>query len=304
MMRIIARPPGYAAALLLAGTAALAVPAAQASASIPGPAVVPCSSTALITAIQLANRPVQMISDSGSAVIRLSPRCNYVLTTAVTADDGLPPITGDIAVSGGPGTRISRSSSAGSLRIFDVTAMGRLTLVNVTVANGNTGAGGGIRDNGSLVLRNVRLTGNSAGFGGAVGIGTGADATISNSELDGNGSPSGIGGAIASNGDLVVERSTLAGNTAFDGGAVNTQPGGTTRISRTVMTRNSASHQGGGLANHGTTVLTGDRVVFNHATTAGGGIFNTGTVTLLHSVVAINSPDNCNPRGTIPGCRR
>ena len=56
--------------------------------------------------------------------------------------------------------------------------------------------------------------------------------------------------------------------------------------------------------NHGTMVLTGDRVVFNQATTAGGGVLNAnnGTVTLRFSVIAFNSPDNCNPQGTIAGC--
>src|SRR5882724_12046414 len=94
IMRIIARPSGYAAALLLAGTAALAAPAAaQATAPIPGPPVVPCSSSALAAAIQNANL-------AGSATLRLSGRCTYVLTTAAAPGDGLPPVTGNIAISG------------------------------------------------------------------------------------------------------------------------------------------------------------------------------------------------------------
>src|SRR5882724_9412621 len=96
IMRIIARPSGYAAALLLAGTAALAAPAAaQASAPIPVPPVVPCSSSALVAAIQNAN-------SAGSGILRLSPVCNYVLTTAVAPGDGLPLISGRLTVIGGP----------------------------------------------------------------------------------------------------------------------------------------------------------------------------------------------------------
>jgi hypothetical protein len=81
----IARSPGYAAAVLLAGAAVLAAPAAaEASAALPGPAVVPRSGSALVTAIQNAK-------SARFAVLRLSRGCNYILTSAVTGDDGLPP---------------------------------------------------------------------------------------------------------------------------------------------------------------------------------------------------------------------
>jgi len=48
-----------------------------------------------------------------------------------------------------------------------------------------------------------------------------------------------------------------------------------------------------------------DRVTFNAAAQAGGGIVNSGagTVTLRFTVVAFNTPDNCSPHGTIPGCQ-
>jgi hypothetical protein len=36
----------------------------------------------------------------------------------------------------------------------------------------------------------------------------------------------------------------------------------------------------------------------------GGGIFSfRGTVSLLRSAVTLSTPDNCNPQGTITGCR-
>ena len=38
--------------------------------------------------------------------------------------------------------------------------------------------------------------------------------------------------------------------------------------------------------------------------TAGGGIFNNhGTVTLLNALIIGNHPDNCEPTGTITGCK-
>jgi hypothetical protein len=297
-MRIISRSSGYASALLLAGTAALAAPAAaQASAALPGPPVVPCSSSALVAAIQQAN-------SARFATLVLSRGCDYVLTTAASGNDGLPPITGTLVVLGSGGTTISRSSSA-AFRIFDVAARGRLTLANVTVANGNSGneVGGGIFDEGTVVLRNVRLTGNTAPSGGGMVVRDGAHATVSFSELDGNNAAAAAGGAIDSSGDLVIDHSRVTGNTAhFFGGGVFTMSPGTSRITGTVVARNVAGGQGGGISNGSTMVLRGDRVVFNRAG-SGGGIFNGGTLSLRLTLVAFNSPDNCSPQGTIRGCR-
>ena len=145
---------------------------------------------------------------------------------------------------------------------------------------GGAGAGGGILDQGSLTLRNVRLTGNSA--------------------------TSAVGGGIQNAGQLSVDRSRLAGNTAAAfGGGLSTEAGGTSRITRTAVAHNRAGNLGGGIANLGTTVLTGSRVVLNRAAD-GGGISNApnGSVSLRFTLVAFNSPDNCTPQGTIRGCLR
>jgi len=49
--------------------------------------------------------------------------------------------------------------------------------------------------------------------------------------------------------------------------------------------------------------LTDSFVTGNSARHAGGGIFNSfGTVTLNRTIVANNSPDNCRPTGSVPGC--
>ena len=114
------------------------------------------------------------------------------------------------------------------------------------------------------------------------------------------------GGAVFSLGNLAIDRSALARNTTpANGGAIFADAGSTTRISGTVLTRNSAGIRGGGILNIGAMVLRFDRVTFNHASVAGGGIFNagSGTVSLLFTLVAFNTPDNCSPQGTIRGCR-
>ena len=286
-----------AAGAIVAGAAVFAAPAAAQASAL---TVVPCSSSALVTAINQAN-------GAGSATLLLSRGCHYVLPTAVALGDGLPPVTGSLVILGSGGTTISRSPSDGAekFRIFEVVSGARLTLVNVTVANGDPGPirGGGILDDGTVVLRNVRLTGNTATEGGGLVVLNGAHATISFSQLDGNNASIGSGGAIESAGDLVVNHSRVTGNTAGnDGGGVFTQ-GGSSQITGTVVARNVARNVGGGIFNVAIVALTGDRVVFNHAGNSGGGIFNAGTLSLRFTLVAFNSPDNCHPQGTIRGCR-
>jgi hypothetical protein len=321
-MRILARPSGYAAALLLAGAAGLALPT-MASAAIQPPPNVVCSSSDLVAAIQHAN-------SVGSATLLLAGNCNYALTAAASGNDGLPAITGNITLTGAQGTTISRSAGS-AFRIIEVARGGSLTLSGVTVTNGLSGStGGGIQDSGTLSLQNVRLTGNTAGFGGgALAVAPGARATVGSSSLTGN-STRGAGGGILNQGTLSLQDDTLSGNTAAHGGAIdnagqfsaddstltgnsarlnggglNTDGPGSSQISGTSVDHNRAGAFGGGISNQGRTALFGGRVVFNHAF-VGGGIVNVprGSVSLRGTFVAFNSPDNCRPRGTIRGCMR
>ena len=77
---------------------------------------------------------------------------------------------------------------------------------------------------------------------------------------------------------------------------------------------NRAGGDGGGIANGvplpgpmplvgGALKLVNSQVIGNTAA-AGGGIFNNlGTVTLVNALIIANHPDNCEPTGTITGCR-
>ncbi|MGN6168406.1 MAG: hypothetical protein ACTHQQ_09580, partial [Solirubrobacteraceae bacterium] len=92
----------------------------------------------------------------------------------------------------------------------------------------------------------------------------------------------------------------------------------TATLNKTVVSGNSApGGLGGGITNAiffagqptPTLVLNNSQVTDNSAA-AGGGIVNisfdptvsAGTVTLRHSDVSGNTPDNCEPPGSISGC--
>ena len=284
-MRIISRPLSYAGALLLAGTAALAAPAAaQAAAALPGPPVVPCSSSALVAAIQQAN-------SARFATLVLSRGCNYVLTSAAATGDGLPPITGNLVILGTGGTTISRSATTG-FRIVDVAPGGTLTLANVTVANGNgPGTGGGILDNGNLVLRGVRLTGNTAPDGGGLFVGLGGRATVSSSLIAGNTAPA-LGGGILDEGGLTLQNVRLTGNTSGTAGGLGVGGPAQATVSFSQLTGNSAtSAVGGGIQNAGQLSVDHSRLAGNSAAAFGGGLSTEagGTSRITRTAVAHNS---------------
>jgi hypothetical protein len=71
---------------------------------------------------------------------------------------------------------------------------------------------------------------------------------------------------------------------------------------RRTIDHNFGTSLGGGVESDGTTSL--DRVLIEHNRAAtGGGVFvEAGTVTATHSVIRANTPDNCSPAGSVPGC--
>jgi hypothetical protein len=273
--------------------------AAQAQPAAGGPSFrVPCGTAALVTAINAAN------SGSGATLV-LAANCTYNITTPATAADGLPAITGHVILQGGPNTVIRRIPVLpAAFRILDVTAAGTLIVNDVSILNGSTaGFGGGIQNAGTLILEQVRMSGNAAGNGGAVANNAGATATVSDTLMTGNTTTSVGGGGILNLGTLTLTGSIISGNTApINGGGINTQSAGITRVIQSTVNRNTSGGPGGGLSNLGTTTLVGTTVEFNKGS-AGGGIATGNTnVTLRGSTVENNTPDNCSPLNTIPGC--
>ena len=287
---------GTGAAILAGGTLLMASPAPSDAA---GARIirVPCSTPALAASITAANAP-------GGAVLRLARRCVYTITTPASAATGLPDITGNVTLVGGPGTTIRRDQAAGAFRILNVSAGATLVVAGISILNGSTaGLGSGVLNGGTLVLRQTTLSGNTAGNGGAVSNAAGATATISRSLFTAN-NTTGVGGAGVINfGVMTVFASAFRLNTApINGGAVNTQPGGTTRIIQSTISRNTSAGLGGGISDLGTTTLERTLVELNRGSGGGGIATGNTNVTLIRSIVRNNQPDNCNPLNTIPGC--
>jgi hypothetical protein len=287
---------GVGGAILAGGMLMMATPA-QSSAAAARVVEVPCDTAALAAAITAANAP-------GGGVLRLARHCAYTITTPATAADGLPIITGDVTLVGGPGTTIRRDPTAAVFRVLEVAAGARLRVAGTSILNGSTaGLGGGILNAGTLVLSHTTLSGNNAGNGGAVANNGGARATISRSLLKANATTGVGGGGIINFGVLTVAESVIELNTApINGGGIDTQPSGTTELVQSTIEGNTSGGLGGGLSNLGNTVLHRTLVERNRGSAGGGVATGNADVLLSRSVVRDNQPDNCSPRNTISGC--
>jgi hypothetical protein len=293
--------PKISGALTAAALAGAAVVVTGPAAEAKGIAV-PCSTPALVNAINRANTFT-------AATVRLSPKCIYTISTPATATDGLPVITGNVTILGGPSTTIRRDPAlppTATFRVLEVATGARLAVKGIFILNGRSNSlGGAILDNGTLVLNRVTISGNTASDGGAIAIVTGATATVSRSIISTNQATNIGGGGIVSIGTLTLIGSLVEANLAPFGGGLNNQPNAVANIVQSTFRANATTGSGGGIENLGGTVrLTRSLVERNTTDGVGGGINtnNPANVTLTKSIVRKNTPTNCTPLNTIPGC--
>ncbi|WP_433431393.1 hypothetical protein [Nonomuraea sp. CA-141351] len=259
---------------------------------------VPCDPDALVTEIRTAN-------GIGVARLLLATDCVYNYTTTADPGDALPIIRGDITLVGGSSTTIRRDPAApDAFRLLEVASGATLHVQRISFVGGSAaGLGGGILNAGTVVLDQIIMAGNHAGNGGAFANNVAANATISGSVLNENSTTSVGGGAILNFGTLTMFRSVLTRNSApVNGGGLNTQANGVSHLIQSTVADNTSGSLGGGVSDLGTTTL--DRVVVTRNKGSGGGGIATGNnnVSIQNSVIRDNTPDNCSPMNTIQGC--
>lgn len=195
------------------------------------------------------------------------------------------------------------AASGGGIRNL---AGGTLTIKNSIISNNHSvEAGGGIRNDGEMLLAATIVRDNLARLGGGiVNVTATANATIKDSTIAGN-VASFDGGGIATrvSASLTVERSTIHGNRAMrTGGGVDVESGDVTFINTTIAYNLTDGGEGGGIAlfNEAAATLVNCTVTLNadmsNLAESVGGIAKLGTGTLIvrNSVVADNSagPDS------------
>ncbi|WP_314175298.1 right-handed parallel beta-helix repeat-containing protein [Streptomyces winkii] len=321
-MKITLRSGSLAAAVGV-GLSLAVLPAGPADAA--GGTHVRCNDiTGLKNAINKAN--------TSGGRITLASHCTYTLTTPDNADDGLPEITGNVTISGRDTTIRRAPNATQDFRILHVVSGGDLTLNSLTVSGGRLAdtTGGGIANtSGTLNLNRTVVRNNNALEGGGLvntggrlnldrstavrntanefggGILNDGTLTMKHGALLKNRAVTSLGGGLENrNGPASLESVSVRGNTAIEGGGLRNANGSTLRLTSTTV-RDNIAVTGAGLSNNASTAtLVRSLVTHNTAITAGGGIANVanGQVTLTASKVIRNTPDNCTPEGSVPGC--
>ncbi len=164
----------------------------------------------------------------------------------------------------------------------------------------------------SVVVSNLTLTGGNAPSGtpgGGGGIFNQGTLLILNSQIKNN--QSGLGGGISNFGHLTVENSTIIGNSAGDGGGISNFydndffPSVLTVINSTIS--GNFATDSGGVLNVGTASLTNVTVSENKGDDAGGITNPDGSTTLKNTIVANNTeadgttPSDCQNAVTSAG---
>ena len=161
-------------------------------------------------------------------------------------------------------------------RVFDVSSNYSGGAQNSTVSlSGLTITGGGISSNGSLVLTDCTLSGNTGAYAGGALENTGGTLTVTGCTFSGN-SATYSGGAIENNtGVLTVTGSTITGNASGPYGGGISNDAGTLNVSGSTIDDNSApdGYDGGGIYNDAVATVTGCTLSGNTAS-HGGAIAN------------------------------
>ena len=236
-----------------------------------------CTITEAITAANTDTAVNGCPAGSGADTVILESNFPYVLTTidngfGGVGNNGLPPITSTITISGN-GATIERKLSAPDFRILYVDTTGNLTLQQVTVRQGRlsgTNNGGGIYNAATLTVVDSSIVSNTASYGGGIFNTAASSANISNSAVLSNTSntslPGGGGGGIYNtSGSLIIDASNVLSNTTNrnGGGIFN---GGILTVTSTSLLNNTGGMDGGGIYQaSGNSAVTGSCIVANSA---------------------------------------
>jgi predicted outer membrane repeat protein len=199
-------------------------------------------------------------------------------------------------------------SGDGASTVFAISAGANVNISSLTITDGNAGLGdgGGIYNDGTLIVANCTLSsdtaltsmdtlgfsGGSAGLGGGIYNDAGGTLTISGTTITGGVAE--IGGGLYNNGGGVTITGSIINNCrAVEAGGVLNTAGGTVNISSSSITSNNAVQEaGGGICNQNSNLsITAGTVSDNSASTYGGGIANFagGTLTVNDTIVQSNT---------------
>ncbi|MGB6726252.1 MAG: choice-of-anchor Q domain-containing protein, partial [Terracidiphilus sp.] len=225
---------------------------------------------------------------SATSITLTNGTLNVPSNTSVTG-----PTTGSAATL----TYLVTVSGNNAYTVFTVNAgVAGAAISNLVVTNGNTQfGGGGILNQGTLLVTGSAISGNTAiapNGGGIYNASTGT-LTLTNSTISGNTLQSGgIGDGIYNNGGtLTLTNSTVSGNNLPNGngaGILSNNDGTLTLTNSTISGNSGAGGIGGGIYSVNSTVTITNTTISGNTASEAGGIFfaGTGSITLANTIVA------------------
>ena len=188
-------------------------------------------------------------------------------------------ITSELTIQGTGSDQLTIDAQQNS-RSFLVSSDGISTISGLTITNGASGNGGGIRNEGTLTVQDSIITRN----------------VVSGSNAGND------GGAIFNSGSLTVERSTLSDNQVTgrfgDGGAIEGRPNSVTVIRESTLSGNFAKDDGGAIETYGQLTIIDSTISGNTAEDGGGGVRLSATGGRNATVEIVNTTISGNQGGS------
>ena len=175
-----------------------------------------------------------------------------------------------------------------------ILARENLTIDESVITDNFASRGGGLNwqkaTNGSVAhIIDSTVSGNRSSFGGGIFQDEGS-LIVEDSVVSGNSTFNYGGGILSISGTLDVTESTIAGNISdFHGGGIQSN-GALANITKSLVSNNSASNEGGGFFNDAGTLQVVDSTIEDNTANEGGGFFNdAGTLQVTDSTVESNT---------------
>ncbi len=178
---------------------------------------------------------------------------------------------------------------------------GTLIITQSALNDNSASFGGGISNLGSnarVALTNSTVSGNRASSRSGGGIYNNGTLILNNSTLSGN-SADGVGGGLFNGGEAVLTNITLSGNAAAESGGLYNASLATLTLINSTLSGNSARDFGGGLINNYHATLMNVTLSGNAATTGGALYTSDGATTVLTNTILAYSPTGGNCVGSI-----
>jgi len=219
---------------------------------------------------------------------------NMTIKNSIVSDNRAERSAGGIAVRRGKltmedtivsGNKCGTNSNGGGVNVWEET---EFSMHGGEITNNEAGYGGGLYNDGSSLINNVRISGNNASTSGGAAY-NGGSLSIKNSEASGNRAEFGGGVFSSEKSSIIISDSAISKNKANWGGGVYIKTAKKSFIENTIISDNKTEQAGGGIyvEENAELNIKDSRIHANEAI-AGGGIATIGKTEIINTTISGN----------------